>query len=137
MFVWDWRWRHVRAFLELTIHRVDQVGELDEVLEDWVLIHVVGHLEDYSINLLEAAKRVHWTSISLRGLEEVLSSWVLPLVRVLSWTTSSSARCWRIPQLSVWSLGMLLLHMSIKCGIGKICFVTVLAFKVSASVVVL
>ena len=107
------------------------------MLEDWVFVHSICHFEDDSIDLFEAAERVDWTSISLRGLEEILGSRVLSLVRVLSWTTPSSARGWRISKLSIRALGMLLLHMSVKCGIRKICFVAVLAFEVSTSVIVL
>ena len=107
------------------------------MLEDWVLVHSIGHLENDSVYLLEAAQRVYWTSVSLGSLEEVLGPWVLSLVWVLSWTTPSSARSWRISQFAIRTFGMLLLHMSVKCGIGKICFVAVLAFEVSSSVVVL
>ena len=107
------------------------------MLEDRVLIHTVGHLEDYSVHLLEAAEGIDWASVSFGSLEEILGSRVLPLVRILSWATSTSSGSWRISQLSIWALGMLLLHMGVKCGIRKICFVTVLALEVSASVVVL
>jgi hypothetical protein len=107
------------------------------VLEDWVFVHSICHFEDNSVDLFETAERVNWTSISFGGLEEIFSSGVLSLIRVLSWTTPSSPRGWRIPKLSIRTLGMLLLHMSVKCGIREICFVAVLAFEVSASVIVL
>ena len=107
------------------------------MLEDWVFVHSICHFKDDSIDLFKAAERVDWASISLRSLEEILGSRVLSLVRVLSWTTPSSARGWRISKLSIRALGMLLLHMSVKCGIRKICFVAVLAFEVSTSVIVL
>ena len=110
-------WWSIGTLHELARGGIDQVGELYEVLEDWVVVHAGSVLENYSVHLLEAAEGVDWPAISLWGLEEVLCTRVLPLIRVLSWTASSSARSWRVPQLSVGTLGMLLLHVSVKCGI--------------------
>ena len=117
LLLWDGHRWSVGALHELARGGVDQVGELDEVLEDWVVVHAGGVLENYSVHLLEAAEGVDWPAISLRSLEEVLCTRVLPLVWVLSWTASSSAGSWWVPQLSVGTLGMLLLHVSVKCGI--------------------
>ena len=107
--------------------------KLNEVLVDWVVIHTlfertsrgwreggirIWHLENDAVHFLKAAKRVDWTSISLRGLKEVFSPGILSLVWILSWSASSSTTCWRVSQFSIRTLGMLLLHMSVKCGIG-------------------
>jgi hypothetical protein len=61
----------------------------------------------------------------------------LSLIRVLSWSASSSATSWWVSQFSIGTLGMFLLHMSVKCGIGQVSFVAVLTLEVSPSVVVL
>ena len=73
------------------------------MLEDRVLIHSICNLEDDSVDLFEAAEGVDWTAVSLRSLEEILRPRVFPLVWVLSWTTSASARGGRISQFAVWA----------------------------------
>ena len=106
------------------------LGRIEGGIRIWLL-------EDDGVDLLEAAKWVNWATISLGSLEKVFSPWVLSLIWVLSWSASSSATGWRVSQFSIRALGMFLLHMSVKCGIGQVSFVAVLAFKVSSSVVVL
>jgi hypothetical protein len=61
-------------------------------------------LEDDEEDLLKAAKWIHWATITFRGLEKVLCSWVCPLVGILSRSTSATARGWRVPKLTIWSL---------------------------------
>lgn len=125
------------------------------MFEDWIAVHVallavLGTrltcsllqllllliLEYGVVDFLEAAKRINWTTFSLRSLEEILGSWVQSLVGVLSWSSSASSASWRVSLLSVWALGVLLLHMCIKSGIREIGLIAIFAFEVSSSVVV-
>ena len=130
---------------------INQGRKLDEMLVNWIIIHAlfkwpgrnrweggiwIGHLENDIVNFFEAAEWVYWTSISFRSLEEIFSSGILPLIRILSWSTSSSATCWRVSQFTIRTLGMLLLHMSVKCGIRQVGFVAVLTLEISSGVVV-
>lgn len=48
-------------------------------------------LEDDEEDLLKAAKWIHWSSVTLRGLEEVLCSRVSPLIGILSRSTPAAA----------------------------------------------
>ena len=137
---------------------LDHIGELDEVSEYWVFVHLRENLftlfpliflvltvliilqimsEDRHVDFVEAAKGIDRAAVPFWSLEEVLSSRVQPLVRILSRSSSSPATCWRITQLSIWSLGVLLLHVSVKCRIREIRFLTVLALEVPSLVIVL
>lgn len=125
---------------------VDQVGELDEMLENRILKHVLLELrlvellrigEDRLVNLLEAAQGIDWTSFTLWSLEEVFGPWIKPLVWILPWSASSSATGWWVSELSIGTFGVLLLHMGVERWIRKISLVAVFAFEVSACVVVL
>lgn len=124
--------------------QVVEVGELEQVFEKWVLFHVLHLLllvdllgEDEAEYFLEAAEWVNWSSFSFWGLEEVFSSWVKSLVWILSRSTSASSAGWWISELSVRTFRVLLLHMSVQGGIREISFVAVLAFEVSAHVIIL
>ena len=102
---------------------VEKVRELLEMLIDGVLQHLLPVVvvatafsiwgEDGLEDLLKATKNIHTSSLSFRGLEEVLSSWIKSLVRILSWSSSASSASWWISELTIWSLGVLLLHVSI------------------------
>lgn len=93
---------------------VNQVRELLEVLKDWVTVHLLFELlvrgllrvelEDGKEDVFEATERIYWTAITLRSLEEVLCSWVCPLIGILSGSTPATARCWRVPELTIRSL---------------------------------
>lgn len=85
---------------------IDLQTELFQVRENRILMHLISEgihlvslrveLEDDEVDVFEAAQRVHWTTFPFRSLEEVLSSGVHSLIRVLSGTTSSSAASWRV-----------------------------------------
>ena len=113
---------------------------------DWILIHVLDQLswrcrglirENLIVDFVKTSECVNWSTFSLRSLEEIFSPWIKSLVWILSWPSSSSSTRWWIPQLSVRPLRVLLLHMSVESGVGQVSFVAVLAFEVSALVVVL
>ena len=113
---------------------VNQIRKLDQVFEDGVLVHVlaqhVGVRGDFSdvgllllgkdlhIDLLEADQGVNRASLSLGGLEEIFCPWIEPLVWVFSWPASAPAAGWGVSELAIGSLRVLLLHVSVKCGIG-------------------
>lgn len=117
----------LRGRQQVTV-RVDQVGELLQVLVDRILIHLLAELvqivlarvilEDSEVDLFEATQRVHGTALSLRVLEEVFSARIHPLVRILSWASTTAAARGRVTQLAVGTLRMLLLHMSVKGWVG-------------------
>lgn len=81
------------------------------------LSHLLLLRENLSVDVLKAAQWVYRSTLTLWGLEEILSPWVKPLIRILSWSTSSSAACRRVSLFTIWSLGVLLLHMCVKSGI--------------------
>ena len=167
-----WRWRRRRVSLGRPVLirlledavRVDQVGELDEVLVDRVLVHLLLDFvslllvlvrglrlirrgpflsiidavsKNSHVHLLEAAKWVNGTAVSLWSLEEVLSSRVQSLVRVLSGAAPASATRWRISELAIRPLRVLLLHVSVERGVRQVRLLAVLALEVPALVVVL
>lgn len=88
------------------------------------------------VHFLEAAERVDGAAISLRSLKEVLSPWVQSLIRVLSWSTPTSAARGRISQLAIWPFGVLLLHVCVEGWVREISFLAVLALEVSSLIVV-
>mmetsp|Transcript_39602 Transcript_39602/g.60591 ORF Transcript_39602/g.60591 Transcript_39602/m.60591 type:complete len:348 (-) Transcript_39602:10-1053(-) len=142
----------LRYFLEFSIG-VDLVGELLQVREDGVLVHVVPQFfvrlgnfvgtgvlllrENLGVHFLEAAQGVHRAAFSLGGLEEVFGSRVQALVGVLSGAASASSRGRGISEFSIGTLRVFLLHVSVKRGIAQVGLVTVLAFEITARVVVL
>jgi len=93
--------------------------------------------KDKAEYFFEAAERVNWSSFSFRSLEEIFGSWVKSLVRILSWSTSTSSAGWWISELSVRALGVLLLHMSVQSWIRQIGLVAVFALEVSAHIIIL
>ena len=71
-------------------------------------------LEDNEVYFLVARKRIHWATVPFRSFEEVLSSRVHSLVRVLPWPTSASATSWRVSELAIRAFRVFLLHMSVQ-----------------------
>ena len=93
--------------------------------------------EDSHVNFLEAAEWIHWTTVSLWSLEEVFSSGIQPLIRILSGPASTTATSRRIAHLAIGPLGVLLLHVGVERGIRKIGLFAVLALKISPLIVIL
>lgn len=103
----------LRVRQQVTV-RVNQVAELRQVLVDWVIIHLLAELvevvlvrvilEDSEVDLLEAAQWVDGTALTLRVLEEVLRARIHPLVRILSWASTTAATRGRVTQLTVGTL---------------------------------
>lgn len=125
---------------------VHHVRELNQVLENGVLLHVLHELvvvellaerEDGREYLLEAAQGVYWSSFSFGCLEEVFGPWVQTLVWIFSRSSSAAAASGRVSKLAIRTLRMLLLHMSVERGVRKISLVAVFTLEVSTGIVIL
>lgn len=91
---------------------VDKVGELNQVLVNWVLVDVLLGLclvqvlarEDDVEDFLVTAERIDRASFSFRSFEEIFRPWIKSLVWVLSGAASASSTGWWVSQLAIRTL---------------------------------
>ena len=105
------------------------------VLTVLIVLQIVS--KDRHVDFVKAAKWVDRSAVSLRSLKEVLSSWIQPLVRILSWPASSPATRRWIAQLTIGPFRVLLFHVSVQSWVREVSFLAVFAFEISALIVIL
>ena len=96
------------------------------------LVHgLLLFLKNYIENFFKATKWVYWTAFTFKVLKKILCPRIESLKRIFPWSTTTSATGWRVSHFSVWSFRVFLFHMSIKCRIRQISFITIFAHEVS------